>query len=100
MTVEPEDGLEAFREHIAREQALWDRKMIRMRRLGNIFLVPYGLAGAGAGVTLATMHEHGKAFLVAGCFAVVVLCQWTQPWLTRRGDRKDSISETAAPIGD
>jgi hypothetical protein len=90
---------EVMKARFEADQLLWDRKIRRMRRLGNIVLVPYGLAGAGAGVTLATMHEAGKAFLVGACFAVVVLCQWTQPYLQRRGDRKDSISETASPTG-
>jgi hypothetical protein len=93
------ENVEALRARWDAEQRRWDRKFQRMRRLAIAFLIPYALAGGVAGVILARMGETRSAIGLAACFAVIVSSQWTQPYLQRRGDRKDSISETDAPTG-
>lgn len=91
-----QETLDQMRERFAEDQRRWDRKIRRSQIIARWFLVPYCLAGGLAGwqIGVAATYSGRLGLLLAVSFAVIVFSQWTQPYLTRRGDRKDSISQT------
>lgn len=89
-----DETLDQMRERFAADQARWDRRMRRNQTIARWFLIPYALAGALAGwqIGVAATYSLRLGLLLAVAVTVIVFSQWTQPYLTRRGDRKDSIS--------
>lgn len=90
------EAVAELRKSFAEEQARWQRKIRRSQIIARWFLVPYCLAGGLAGwqIGVAGTYSLRLALLLGVAFTVIVFAQWTQPYLTRRGDRKDSIKRT------
>jgi hypothetical protein len=83
------------------DHARWLRSMARMRRITLIFLLPYACAGAvGVWGSAYVLQNYSRCIGVALLVSVVAIIsfQWLMPYLTRRGDRKDSISTPDAGI--
>ena len=87
-------------ERIEAMEAAFLARCARNRRIALWFLIPYGCAAGAIGITLGKLGNagHSTAALVLGAsFAVLIGCQWVQPYLWNRPVQTSSIPETAAP---
>ena len=90
--------LDALMARMKEDQERFYRQLARRQRIGFWFMIPYGIGGVLAGVGIGfTFDYNGRvaAMLITG-FTLLVFCQWSQPYWTRRSNRNDSVSETSA----
>lgn len=92
--------VEQMRAQFIEDQARWERRRERSQRIARWSLIPYGIAGITFGVSLSYVADCSPRLALVQLVGLLVLmaAQWGAPYLTRRGDRKDSISAPEVEI--